>query len=468
MYRRPIFLILALLLWSGTTFLSAAETKPPTPKDDYYELYKVLVDTVDQVDRNYVKEIDRRELIEAAIKGVMTRLDPYSTYIGPNELTQFRNNIENEFGGIGIHVSMQGGVLKVVSPMYGTPAHRAGILAGDQIVEIDGKATAGWTPDQAISRMKGAEGTAVALTVLHLGQTKPVKIALVREKIRVETVLGHHRKADDTWDYMLDPQNRIGYIQVTAFGRETTAELRTALKELHSQKMRGLILDLRFNPGGLLSAAIEVSNLFISQGRIVSTKGRNTAGKSWDARKEDAIEDAPMVVLVNHFSASASEIVSACLQDHNRAAIAGQRTWGKGSVQNVIELDQGRSALKLTTASFYRPSGKNIHRFPDSKDKDDWGVSPTPGLELKLDDREMLALQADRSEREVLRPKQPIATKAATRAAQTIKTPAFVDRQLEIAVKHLNGQLKETVLTQASPNIRPQDSKEQQPDATHP
>ena len=177
-------------------------------------------------------------------------------------------------------------------------------------------------------------------------------------------MLGDRRKPDDTWDFMLDPQQRIGYVRLTAFSRDTAGELRKVLDALQKEKIRGLILDLRFNPGGLLSSAIEVSHLFISKGRIVSTKGRNSPERIWDARKEGSFEGFPMAVLVNRYSASASEIVAACLQDHKRAVVIGERTWGKGSVQNVIELEYdrnvARSVLKLTTASYRRPNGKNI------------------------------------------------------------------------------------------------------------
>ena len=239
--------------------------------------------------------------------------------------------------------------------------------------------------------------------MVHAGHTKREKFTLMRERVHVETVLGDRRKADDHWEFMYDEKDRIGYIRVSAFSQETAKELRTALEDLKRRKVRGLVLDLRFNPGGLLRSAIEVSNLFISSGRIVSTKGRNTPERVWDAQAAAPFSKAiPMVVLVNHYSASASEIVSACLQDHKRAVVMGERTWGKGSVQNIIELENGRSALKLTTAAYKRPSGKNIHRFPDSKDKDEWGVMPDLGYELGLNDQETHDLLVDRRNRDII------------------------------------------------------------------
>jgi len=417
--RAPLWLVLIVL--GGSLAAAAPVEKSPSPKDDYYELYKTLVDTMDQVERNYVKEVDRRELFEAAIRGVLGRLDPYSSYIPPKELSHFRAAVESEFGGIGIQIAVDGGQLKVLSPLVGTPAYHAGLLAGDRIIEIDGKNTESLTLDEAVAQLKGKEGSKVTLTVIHPGKSRKEKVTIVRERIHVETVMGDRRKADDAWDFMLDPKEKIGYLRVSAFSRDTAAELRSALEELQAEKFRGLILDLRFNPGGLLSSAIDVSNLFISRGRIVSTKGRNTPEKVWNAHKGGAFEGFPMVVLVNRYSASASEIVAACLQDHRRAVIVGDRTWGKGSVQNVIELENGHSALKLTTASYRRPSGKNIHRFEDSKETDEWGVKPDKGFELKLSDRDMVALLEDRRQRDIVRPNhaaQPNAVAAAEEPAE--------------------------------------------------
>lgn len=495
------YLLLVLVLFvpfAMPGFAAAKETaktaeiagKSRHPKDDYYELYKLLADTVDQVDRNYVKEVDRRELIEAAIRGVINKLDPYSSYIGPEELAQFRSSVDNEFGGIGIHVSIEDGDLKVLSPIYGTPAYRAGIQAGDRIVEIEGKSTEGIQPDDAIRWMKGAEGTKVSITVVHAGKANREKFTLMRERVHVETVLGDRRKADDHWEFMYDEKSLIGFIRISAFSQETAKELRTALEELKRRNVRGLVLDLRFNPGGLLRAAIEVSSLFISGGRIVSTKGRNAPERVWDAHGNAIFEGIPMAILVNHYSASASEIVSACLQDHKRTVVMGERTWGKGSVQNIIELENGRSALKLTTAAYKRPSGKNIHRFPNSKDKDEWGVMPDLKYELGLNERETHELLVDRRNRDIIlahatgeksatapatsgrvRDKpavapaespsslgpavkdEPLARRTGftkpdvgKRSTETESKPAvekkpFVDRQLEMAVKYLRDEL---------------------------
>jgi carboxyl-terminal processing protease len=393
-------------------------------RQEDYELQRVLVDTLDQVQRNYVRDVNRRRLVEAAIKGILAELDPYSSYISPEEMDRFRTSVESEFGGIGIQVTTDQGQLKVLSPMVGTPAYRAGLAAGDHIVEIDGKPTGHISLDEAVRRLKGKVGTSVTLTFVHPGQKTRKTATIARQIIHIDTVLGDRRKPNDQWDFMLDPQKGIGYVRVAGFSRETAKELRRALQDLKQQKVRGLVLDLRFNPGGLLTSAIEVCGLFISDGRIVSTAGRNSPERVWNAHKGETFEGFPMVILVNHYSASASEIVSACLQDHKRAVVIGERTWGKGSVQNVIPLDDAaagtetassgragpRSALKLTTAGYRRPSGKNIDRAPGAKESDPWGVSPDTGFDITLGPSETQDLLADRHRRDVVLPKQTAAS----------------------------------------------------------
>jgi carboxyl-terminal processing protease len=408
--------VLIVVALAGQCWAEDAMAKPATespvpagkdaapPKDDTYELQRLLVDTLDQVERNYVKPVSRRELVEAAIKGVLEKLDPYSNYIGPEDLKSFRDSVENEFGGIGIQIAPDRGGLRVLSPLVGTPAYRAGIIAGDRIVKIDGKSTAGVSLDHAVRQLKGPVGTKVTLTILHPRQRQNCDVTILRENIRLPTVLGERRLPDDSWDYLLDHDRRIAYVRLVAFSRETSHELRQVLENLQKQKIRGLILDLRFNPGGLLSSAIEVASLFVGEGRIVSIQGRNTPERVWNARN-GAFLGFPMVVLVNGLSASASEIVAACLQDHKRAVVVGERTFGKGSVQNVIELEDGQSALKLTTAGYRRPSGKNIHRFPGSKESDEWGVMPDKGYEVKLSVEDAFQLQEERRQRDVVLPK---------------------------------------------------------------
>ena len=433
----PRFLLLAFL-FLAVTAIAAAKPSPSRPKDADYDLFKAFIDAVDQVERNYATKVDRRELIDSAIRGMLSKLDPYSTYIAADEAQQFRARLLGEFGGIGIQIAADDGQLTVLSPIYGTPAYRAGILAGDRIVEIDGRSTDGINVNEAVKRLQGEEGASVTLSVVHPGKHEKTKVKLVRERIHLETVLGDRRKPDGHWEYVLDPKQHIGYVRLMAFSSDTAAELRRILTQLQKDKLRGLILDLRFNPGGLLSAGIEVSDLFVSEGRIVSTKGRNSSEHAWDAHKKGTFSGFPMVVLVNRFSASSAEIVAACLQDHKRAVVIGERTWGKGSVQTLIQLDDGKSVLKLTTASYRRPSGKNIHRFPDAKESDEWGVMPDAGLKIDLDDEEMIRLIEDRRDRDIL---QSPVKEGEKKADGKNKSPAPVDRQLQAAVKYLNAEL---------------------------
>jgi carboxyl-terminal processing protease len=388
MSRRNLYWLLGIVAVS-LLGITVAYSSPSREKDKDYELVRLMVDVLHEVRERYVVDIDEErehKLVEDMIKGGLERLDPHSDYITPRELKQFEKQSEGKFGGVGIQVGMDRLTrqLTVLSPMPGTPAYEAGILAGDLIVKIEGKATENMRMNDAVDLIQGEPGQKVTLSVLHEGAKEPVDIAITRAVIEVPSVLGDRRKADNltSWDFMLDNDSKIGYIRLVNFSKTASKEMREAVEELQREGVRGLIIDLRNNPGGLLKEARDVSDLFLTEGRIVSTKGRNHREEIYDAKPAGTLllpaEKYPMVILVNKFSASASEIVAAALQDHKRAVVIGERTYGKGSVQNIIEMHEGRdrSALKLTTASYWRPSGKNIHRFPDSKDSDDWGVRP--------------------------------------------------------------------------------------------
>lgn len=394
---------LALAMIGSMSLLCWQATQGAKPKDEMLELYGLFVDAVEKVEANYVRPVSRRELLETALEGMLQQLDPHSTYISTGDWTQFRRQIEGKFGGIGIQVDVDPDTarLRVVAPMVGTPAYEAGMLAGDQIMEIDGQSAEGMSPDKAVEVLTGRPGTDVKLSVLHEGSDEPETITLTRAIIEVPSILGDHRKPDDQWDFMIDKDRKIGYVRISSFIQSTAEDLKRVLDELKQQGMRGLILDLRDDPGGLLSAAVEVVDLFLGDGEIVSTKGRNTQPKTFKAQKDSPFEDLPMVVLVNQNSASASEIVSAALQDHHRATVVGQRSYGKGSVQNIFELDNGNSVLKLTVASYYRPSGENIHRFKNAKPTDQWGVSPDKGCEVKLGTREYVEWFRARRDRDL-------------------------------------------------------------------
>ena len=414
------------------------EQEKDSAKEDqeYYELLRLFVDTLDQVDRNYVKDVSRRELMEAAIEGMVRKLDRYSNYIPPAQIERFKTSVENEFGGIGIRVGLERNALIIISPLYGTPAYKAGLLAGDRITKINEESTKDFSLEDAVKRLKGKIGTSVKLTVVNPRDNEPRTVDVKRTNVQVETVLGYQRAQDDAWVYFCDQDKKIGYICLTSFGRRTAKELKIAMKQLKEKEVRGLVLDLRFNPGGLLASAIEISDLYLSEGRIVSTEGRNIPKTVWDAHETGTYGGFPMVVLANRYSASASEIVSACLQDHDRAIVVGERTWGKGSVQNIINLEQGRSALKLTTAKYVRPSGKNIHRDKNAKPEDEWGVKPNTGYDIKYSTQELRDLETHRRDRLVVHNGQPI------EKPEESETP-YVDRQLSKAIDYLLQETKQ-------------------------
>ena len=450
----------------GAAVLYSAPTKE---KDKDYEMVRLMVDTLHEVRERYVTPVDEereKQLVADMIKGGLERLDPHSTYIDPEEYKAFSRQSKGKFGGIGVHVgadAQTGGRLTVISPMPGTPAYEAGVLAGDIILKIDGKATDQMRLSEAVDMIQGDPGQPITLTVRHEGAVDPVDLTIVRAEIKVPSVLGDQRKADDPakWDYLYDKANKIGYIRITNFGETTADETKAAVEDLEKQGVRGLVIDLRNNPGGLLRSAVEICDLFLESGVIVSTKGRNHKDEVWEAKPEGTLllpaEKHPIAVLVNRYSASASEIVSACLQDHKRATIIGERSYGKGSVQNIIMMEHDTSALKLTTASYWRPSGKNIHRFPDRKDfeaahidPDEWGVRPDEGFDVPMKDAERYDYLAYRSDRDFIH-----LPKKEEKKDDKDKKPPFVDRVLQKAVDHLKTQIeKEGAAADAPPDGR--------------
>jgi len=279
-----------------------------------------------------------------------------------------------------------------------------------------------------------------------------VDIPIVRAEIQVQAVMGDRRKADNPkeWEFLIDQENKIGYIRLTGFSETSAQELKDAITQLQKQGLRGLVLDLRNNPGGLLRSAVDISNMFLSEGRIVSTKGRNQKEEIYDVEPGKTLlpeGDCPMAVLVNRYSASASEIVSAALQDHGRAVVVGERSYGKGSVQNIIPMENQASALKLTTASYWRPSGKNIHRFPDAKDSDEWGVKPNDDFEVPLKDEERVGYFIWRRDRDIIhgKPGSPEAPPKPKTDKNGKEKKPFVDRVLEKGLEYLRGEIGKAV-----------------------
>ncbi len=449
MSRRNLFWILAVA--SVTVFgLAVSYSAPTREKDHDYELVRLVVDVLQEVRSKYVVDVSperERKLVEDMINGGLERLDPHSHYINPKDFKQFESHSDGKFGGVGIQVGFDRqnrGQLTIISPMVDTPAWEAGLMAGDVLVKIDGKATDSMRMSEAVDMIQGKAGTEVRLTISREGMKEPKEFSVKRAVIKVPSVLGDVRSADNPrdWEYFLDRKERIAYIRLTNFGKNTTEEMKEALRKLEKDDVRGLVIDVRNNPGGLLKTAVEVSDLFLRDGVIVSTKGRNHRDEVYRAKPEGTVlsepgQEIPMAVLVNKYSASASEILAAALQDHKRAVVVGERSYGKGSVQNVIPMEGDTSALKLTTASYWRPSGKNIHRFPDKKDfeaakidADEWGVSPDKGMEVAVKDEDRVKYQQWRSERDVILPK-----------GKARKETPFTDAVLERALEALRKQI---------------------------
>lgn len=402
MPRRNQYLLMAALLVGFVCYHRAGGAHGR----HYGAMADAFVTAMSEIHDRYLYPTDERKLFEGALEGMVDQLnDRNSAYMGQSATKNFREQLEQEFGGIGIEVSWdrETNALTVLSPIVGTPAYEAGMMSGDQIIKIDDESTAGFTLNDAVGRLRGKPGEEVRLTVLHEGASEPVELKIRRAIINVDTVLGDALRPDGSWDYRLRSDPQFGYIRVTQFGEKTTDEFHKALAELRAENVKGLILDLRGNPGGLLNAANDMCDQFLKQGVIVSTRDRDgRIIEQYDATGNAKFTDWPIAVLVDGNSASASEIVSACLQDHGRAVVVGERSFGKGTVQTPIELEGGRSLMRLTIAGFWRPSGKNIHRKPEAKDGDEWGVSPTPGFDVPLNDEQRLAIAKARRLRDAL------------------------------------------------------------------
>ncbi len=431
MPRRTLWLIFIVAVASIACYERA-------DRNPYGRWFSEVLDTINHY---YVEPVDEQKLFEGALSGMVGRLDEYSAFLPRNQASQFQETIDQQYGGIGIEVNLEGEnkELTVMSPLVGTPAYKAGVRAGDKIVAVDGKSTANRTLNDIVGWLRGKPGEPVTLSVLRAGQDNPLTFELVRAKIKVDSVLGDLRTADGSWNFFLPGEDKIGYLRINSFGETTVQELNAALAWLTKRDCRGVILDMRNNPGGLLQGAEEVCDLFLPKGAlIVTTRGRDERiRRTAEATGGGQYQTLPLVILVNDKSASAAEIVAACLQDHKRAKVVGERTWGKGTVQNVIPLEAGRSLLKLTIASYWRPSGQNIHRLESSIADDEWGVKPSPGHEVKLDQKETGAMEERRRRRDVLPPMSP-----GESPAGPIDSPLDFDPQLKAAVELLQNELQ--------------------------
>jgi carboxyl-terminal processing protease len=341
-----------LLAVQPQTIFAGTSAKAAVAADTYRQL-NLFGDVFERVRSDYVEKPDDSKLIESAINGMLTGLDPHSSYMDPKSFRDMQVQTRGEFGGLGIEVTMEDGLIKVVAPIDETPAAKAGILANDLITKLDDDQVQGMTLNQAVEKMRGPVNTKIKITIMRKGQDKPIEVSLTREVIRVRSVRSQV-EGDD-----------VGYIRMTQFTDQTTDGLKKAIADttakVSNDKLKGYILDLRNNPGGLLDQAISVSSAFIQRGEIVSTRGRNAEEtQRFTAHGGDLTRGKPLIVLINGGSASASEIVAGALQDHKRVTVIGTRSFGKGSVQTIIPIGSDNGALRLTTARYFTPSGRSI------------------------------------------------------------------------------------------------------------
>jgi carboxyl-terminal processing protease len=411
----------------GVLIGSGQSQKVSALSDNVYEDLKVFTDVIGFIQKDYVEETKSKDLIYGAIKGMLETLDPHSAFMPPDMYKEMQEGTKGRFEGLGIEITLKDGILTVVSPIEGTPAYRAGIMARDQIISIDGESTKNFTLMDSVKRMRGPRGTKVTITIMREGFTKPKDFTLVRDVIPVRTVR-----------YELLEKN-YGYIRISEFKEKTDGEFEKVMKGLEEEgkgALKGLVLDLRNNPGGLLDQAVKIADRFIDSGIIVSIDGRKEEAKQkWPAHSDGTLTRYPLVVLVNGGSASGAEIVAGAIQDHGRGIIVGTQTFGKGSVQTIIPLKDG-SGLKLTTARYYTPNGRSIQAkgiAPDiivkpSRPEEEKEILP-PKLPAEKDlERHLMDVEKTTGPREKEKPKK-----------EEAKEKKPVDNQLDRALDLLKS-----------------------------
>lgn len=423
MIRKISFLIAGILL--GASSMIMMQSVAANNESDTYKELAIFGDVFERVRAQYVTVPDDKKLVENAINGMLTSLDPHSSYMNAKEAKDMQVTTKGEFGGLGIEVTMENGLIKVVSPMDDTPASKAGVLAGDLISKIDGEQVRGQTLNDAVSKMRGEVGAPIKLSIIRSGVDKPIEITVVRDIIKVKAV--KYRVEGD-----------VGYIRLIQFTEQTYVDLQAAIKDIQSKipddKLKGYVLDMRLNPGGLLDQAVKVSDAFLNKGEIVSTRGREKSEiMRFDAKSGDITNGKPVIVIMNGGSASASEIVAGALQDNNRAIVLGTQSFGKGSVQTIMPLGGDNGSLRLTTALYYTPSGKSIQGK---------GITPDVVVDQPLPD-EFKGYDVNLAESDLkghIKGKEE-STKGSGSAAYVPKDPKD-DVQLKEAYQLLRGEIK--------------------------
>ncbi len=437
MRKTSLILLSAAAGAAATLFLtqpraSLMGTSARAAAADTYRQLNLFGDVFDRVRSDYVEKPDDSKLIESAISGMLTGLDPHSSYMDAKSFKDMQVQTRGEFGGLGIEVTMEDGLIKVVSPIDDTPASKAGIMANDIITNLDDEAVQGLTLNQAVEKMRGPVNTKIKLKIMRKGQDKPIEVTLTRDNIRVRAVRARVESND------------VAYIRITSFNEQTTEGLKREMANLTGQigadKLKGYILDLRNNPGGLLEEAVSVSDAFLDRGEIVSTRGRNAEEtQRRTAKPGDLAKGKPVIVLINGGSASASEIVAGALQDHKRATVIGTRSFGKGSVQTIIPLGSGNGALRLTTARYFTPSGKSIQAK---------GI--TPDLEALQDVPDELKARTDTKGEASLRGHLKAEGQEETGSQSYVPPDAKDDKALKMATDLLHG-IKQNASTAVPP-----------------
>lgn len=398
----------------------------------------LLNEILKQIQDNYIQTVDRGELMETALRAIVGKLDAHSSILRPDdlafisakELAELNYGMKQKFAGVGIALKADEatGQVSVTAVLPGSPALKSGVHVGDQLLDVDdAPLPSGKELEFAVKLLRGPVGTPVSATVRRGAAGDLIKVRLVRDNVRLPSVKGDRSNADGAPLFLLKGGKNIGYIRITQVGQETLSEVAGALKELRAQGMRGLVLDLRNNPGGLLAEAVAISDQFLSEGRILQIKGK-IEEQLFDAKKEESdFVGFPVAVVVNRRTASAAEIVAAALQDNGRAVVVGERTYGQALVKSIVPLKDGIGALKLPIAAYFRPNGANMNRYPNLSETDAWGVKPDAGYEVPFSDAQLKAYEVDRANRDVIGSPEPAAT--------------FEDTQLRRALDYIEVQM---------------------------